>query len=65
MGLTAFILTTLLFNLLFANFDDTTFGGRPRPRFVVGVGLITFFVEQISFAGEEKIARNGFIKTAI
>ena len=27
--------------------------------------LVFFFVEQISFAGEEKIARNGFIKTAI
>jgi hypothetical protein len=26
-GLTAFVLTTLLFNLLFTNFDEATFGG--------------------------------------
>jgi len=48
-GLTAFVLTTLLFNLLFTNFDEITFGGRPRPRFVVAIELIAFSVEQTSF----------------
>jgi hypothetical protein len=67
-GLTAFVLTTLLFKLLFTNFDTfdtlnfdtlityTTFGGRPRPRFVVGVELIAFSAEQTSFIVSTKVS---------
>ena len=55
-GLTAFVLTTLLFNLLFTNFDEATFGGRPRPRFVGGVELIAFSAEQTSFIVSTKVS---------